>query len=220
MLSTFSRRPAAAFKSRVVALGLWSMEPVRKAMSRCTCMSRRSISMCYTFNYNTNLYSGPDPKDVQHAKELCEDLLTNVKEQYQRHKDNPPQRAYSGGHGDRQQQTGAYSGYGAGYGAGYGGYGGYGQGAAGATVQSPTAAPGTAPGASTSGADYSSQWAQYFAQNPQAYAYYYSQQQQQVGAAGQSSDPPPPPPPISSPGGGYNSVSILDILYHRKLMEF
>ncbi|KAF4265948.1 hypothetical protein CNMCM8714_005882 [Aspergillus fumigatus] len=44
--------------------------------------------------------AGPDPNDVQAAKELCEDLLANVREQYQRFKDNPPQHSY-GGYGQR-----------------------------------------------------------------------------------------------------------------------
>ncbi|KAF4188923.1 hypothetical protein CNMCM8694_004404 [Aspergillus lentulus] len=58
--------------------------------------------------------AGPDPNDVQAAKELCEDLLANVREQYQRFKDNPPQHSY-GGYGQR----GGDRYYGGGYGGGY-----------------------------------------------------------------------------------------------------
>ena len=32
--------------------------------------------------------SGPDPVEVQKAKELCEDLLKNVREQYEEFKNN------------------------------------------------------------------------------------------------------------------------------------
>ena len=185
-------------------------------------LTRRATSQCI---YTLRMYipraptrvsdfgSGPDPKEVQRAKELCEDLLSNVREQHQRHRDNPPQRAY-GGQGGNQ---GYSSSYGSGYGSTYGGYGGYGAGYGGqaspsAAVQSPSAAPGTgAPGAGGGATDYSAQWAQYFAQNPQAAQYYYQQAQQQPPQPihTPSNDPPPPPPSASPPGtGGYNAVSI------------
>ena len=158
------------------------------------------------------LNRSPDATMVEKAKGLCEDLLFNVRKQWQQHKDNPPPR------NDRQGSQGgygsAYGGYGSGYGAGYGtnnnasGYEGYGSGYGGAnSAQSPVAAPGTANSASPTGQqDYSAQWAAYFQQNPQM-AYYYSAQQQYQqtpagmpngqGAPGPSMDPPPPPPPSS-----------------------
>ncbi|MCJ1449633.1 MAG: hypothetical protein MMC23_010155 [Stictis urceolatum] len=155
--------------------------------------------------------AGPDPREVQRAKELCEDLLGNVGEQYQRHKENPPQRAYGGSaYGDRHGASsyGGSTGYG-GYGGGYGGYGGYGGQASPATLQSPTNPPGVGmSGSASPSADYTAQWQQYFAQNPQAY-YYYQQQavQQQQSIHGASNEqPPPPPPPSGSPQTGYNSV--------------
>ena len=175
----------------------------------------------------TNRSSGPDPREVQRAKELCEDLLNNVKEQYERFKENPPpQRGYGSGSYGSGERQGSYGGYG-GYGTGYGG--------AASSVQSPTtpqAPPGTpgAPGAA-SPTDYSAQYAQYYGgQDPYAqyggyqayvaYYQYYQQQaaQQQQAAAppgappGPPSDPPPPPPPSGSPAanGGYNAVSISD----------
>ncbi|KAL9073228.1 MAG: hypothetical protein Q9161_003060 [Pseudevernia consocians] len=156
--------------------------------------------------------AGPDPAEVQHAKDLCESLLQNVKEQYARFKENPPQQrgyGYQQG-GDRQS-----------YGGGYGSYGG---------AQSPVAAatpatPGP-PGAS-SPTDYAASYAQYYGnqdpyaayggyQNYMAYYQYYQQQAaQQSGAPGSAppappnDDAPPPPPPSASPpaaNGGYNSV--------------
>ncbi|MCJ1279954.1 hypothetical protein MMC21_007779 [Puttea exsequens] len=161
--------------------------------------------------------AGPDPNEVKRAKELCESLLDNVREQYQRFKENPPQQR---GYGSQQ------SGYQQGYGGGYGGYGG---------AQSPTASatpatPGP-PGAS-SPADYAAQYAQYYGgQDPYAayggyqnyvayYQYYQQQAAQQEGAAapgapGSAStappadNAPPPPPPSGSPpatNGAYNSV--------------
>ncbi|ROV95080.1 hypothetical protein VSDG_05816 [Cytospora chrysosperma] len=41
--------------------------------------------------------AGPDPKMVQQAKELCEDLLANVTEQYEEFKSRPPRNNYGGG---------------------------------------------------------------------------------------------------------------------------
>ncbi|MCJ1256975.1 hypothetical protein MMC24_004800 [Lignoscripta atroalba] len=178
--------------------------------------------------------AGPDPREVQHAKELCEDLLGNVKEQYERFKEQPPpQRGYgsgSYGQGDRH----GYGGYSGGYGGGYGGQ----QSPAASSAMSPTtqAPPGT-PGAPGAGSptDYSAQYAQYYGgqdpyaayggyQNYVAYYQYYQQQaaQQQQAAPGAPpgppSDPPPPPPPSGSPpaaNGGYNAVSIGQTLSIR-----
>ena len=168
------------------------------------------------------ILSGPDPAMVQEAKALCESLLDNVREQYARFKDNPPQQRGYGyqqqGGGDRQQ----------GYGGGYGSYGG---------AQSPTsvatpATPSGPPGAS-SPTDYAAQYAQYYGgQDPYAayggyqnyvayYQYYQQQAAQQQGAPGAppgsappappNDDAPPPPPPSGSPpaaNGGYNAVSF------------
>ncbi|MCJ1369465.1 hypothetical protein MMC20_000676 [Loxospora ochrophaea] len=162
---------------------------------------------------------GPDLKEVQRAKELCEDLLGNVKEQYERFKEQPPQQRYGSGgfqQGDRQ----GYGGY-----SGYGGYGGQ---------QSPTTTPATptpagAPGVpgAPSLTDYGAAYAQYYGSSGDPYAayggyenyvryyQYYQQaaQQQQQAPPGAppapSNDPPPPPPPSGSPpaNGGYNAVS-------------
>lgn len=172
--------------------------------------------------------SGPDPREVQHAKELCEDLLTNVKEQYERFKENPPQQ--SRGYGAAGYQQGDRQGYGA-PGSGYGGYGGQQSPApASAAIQAPPGTPG-APGAG-SPADYSAQYAQYYGgQDPYAayggyqayvamYQQYYQQQSQSTAPGapppGPPNDdpqpPPPPPPPSGSPpaaNGGYNNVSNL-----------
>ncbi|KAJ5811117.1 K Homology domain type 1 [Penicillium robsamsonii] len=157
--------------------------------------------------------AGPDANDVQQAKELCEDLLTNVKEQYQRFKENPPQHNYGGyGNrgGDRGDRGDRYQGGGGGGGGGYGG--GYnnrqqhntssaspaGQAGAAASAASPGAA------ASPTTADYSAQYAQYYGtadpyaayggyQNYVAYYQYY----QQMAAAQQQADGTAPPPPAS-----------------------
>lgn len=50
------------------------------------------------------LASGPDPDMVDKAKELCDDLIGNVKEQYEEFKSRPPRFSDRGGHhggGDR-----------------------------------------------------------------------------------------------------------------------
>ncbi|KAB5585355.1 hypothetical protein GE09DRAFT_1166228 [Coniochaeta sp. 2T2.1] len=88
--------------------------------------------------------AGPDPKMVEKAKELCEDLLANVKDQYEEFKSRPPRtygdRGSYGGdrggyggdrqHGDRGSYVGdrggggSYGGDRGGYGGDRGGYGG------------------------------------------------------------------------------------------------
>ncbi|KAH8697196.1 hypothetical protein BGW36DRAFT_427166 [Talaromyces proteolyticus] len=175
--------------------------------------------------------AGPDPSQVQNAKELCEDLLSNVREQYQRFKENPPQHSY-GGYGQRGDRH-----HGGGYGGGYGGYQQQGQQSSASASMSPTGqgAPGEgAPGATNS--DYAAQYAQYYGsgsdpyaayggyQNYVAYYQYYQQwAQQQQGATDGAAPPPPPPsndvppppppgagsgspPPPPPPSGGYNAV--------------
>ncbi|KAF3936501.1 hypothetical protein ABW19_dt0210452 [Dactylella cylindrospora] len=62
--------------------------------------------------------TGPDPKEVQHAKELCEDLVKSVTDQYEQFKANPTPPRYGGGGG---------GGGGGGYGAGHGGHHHHGQ---------------------------------------------------------------------------------------------
>ncbi|CAI7657333.1 unnamed protein product [Penicillium palitans] len=179
--------------------------------------------------------AGPDASDVQKAKELCEDLLTNVKEQYQRFKDNPPQHNYGGYRGgDRGDRGDRYQGGGGGGGGGYGG--GYNNrqqhntSSASPAGQAPAAASPSA-AATPTAADYSAQYAQYYGttdpyaayggyQNYVAYYQYYQQmaaaQQQTDGtapAAAPASEAPPPPPSSGSPpppppgaGGSYSAV--------------
>ncbi|WQF81679.1 Putative KH domain containing protein RIK/BLOM7 [Colletotrichum destructivum] len=136
--------------------------------------------------------AGPDPKMVEKAKELCEDLIANVKEQYEEFKSRPPRsygggggggygdrsRSHDGGYGDRSRSHdgghggghGGYQGHsghgghgGGGYNSGHGGHGGHGgYGGGHGAAQSPSPAP---PGGSNSpaaGADYMAQYAQYY----------------------------------------------------------
>ena len=163
---------------------------------------------------------------MKRARELSLSLLDNVREQYNRFKENPPQRA-GFGYGQHNQQPPTPSNPYGGYGQQSSGYGG---------AQSPTtpaAPPGTAgaPGASSPGnaaTDYATQYAQYYGgQDPYAayggyqnyVAYYQYYQQQQAAQQGQDTpsapsglgeEAPPPPPPSGSPpaSGGYNSVSV------------
>ncbi|KAL8871179.1 MAG: hypothetical protein Q9174_002937 [Haloplaca sp. 1 TL-2023] len=161
--------------------------------------------------------AGPDPKEVQHARELCEDLLSNVKQQYEHFKENPPQRSYGGGYGQDNRQQQGYNPQNP--------YGGYGGAQSPATPSSATPGP---PGASNP-SDYIAQYAQYYASQPGGdpyaayggyanyvayYQYYQAQQQQQSAAPGAAppappgDEAPPPPPPSGSPptAGGYNNV--------------
>ncbi|KAH1332506.1 hypothetical protein KXX38_000137, partial [Aspergillus fumigatus] len=152
--------------------------------------------------------AGPDPNDVQAAKELCEDLLANVREQYQRFKDNPPQHSY-GGYGQR----GGDRYYGGGYGGGYSSQHNQQHSNSPSATASPAQATSGTSGAAGAGspADYSAQYAQYYGADPYAayggyqnyvayYQYYQqaAQQQQQQQQSSQSQSPAPPPPPPAS----------------------
>ncbi|KAJ5150752.1 K Homology domain type 1 [Penicillium coprophilum] len=178
--------------------------------------------------------AGPDANDVQQAKELCEDLLTNVKEQYQRFKENPPQHNY-GGYGNRGGDRGDrgdryQGGGGGGYGGGYNNRQQHNTSSASPAGQAAAvASPGAA--ATPTAADYSAQYAQYYGttdpyaayggyQNYVAYYQYYQQmaaaQQQADGTAppppaSEAPPPPPgsgspPPPPPGAGGSGYSAV--------------
>ncbi|EKV19700.1 hypothetical protein PDIG_01470 [Penicillium digitatum PHI26] len=178
--------------------------------------------------------AGPDANDVQQAKELCEDLLTNVKEQYQRFKENPPQHNYGGyrggDRGDRGDRYQGGGGGGSGYGGGYNNRQQHNTSSASPAGQA-TAAASPSAAATPTAADYSAQYAQYYGtadpyaayggyQNYVAYYQYYQQmaaaQQQADGSAPPSapaSEAPPPPPSSGSPpppppgaGGSYNAV--------------
>ena len=178
--------------------------------------------------------SGPDPNEVLRAKELCLDLLANVRTQYEQFKERGPRRRDDReDFGDRRYRDDRNNSYNGGYAGGRdgardardGGYGqeryngGYGQDPQAATAMSPAAA-GTP--------DYAQAYAQYYQQNGQdpyaayggyeaytrMYWQYYQQQQAGVpGAAEQTSDAPPPPPnddappPPGASSGSYNSVS-------------
>ncbi|GIK03651.1 hypothetical protein Aspvir_007724 [Aspergillus viridinutans] len=152
--------------------------------------------------------AGPDPNDVQAAKELCEDLLANVREQYQRFKENPPQHSY-GGYGQR----GGDRYYGSGYGGGYSSQHNQQHSNSPSATASPAQAASGTSGAAGAGspADYSAQYAQYYGSDPYAayggyqnyvaYYQYYQQaaQQQQQQQSSQSQSPAPPPPPSEAP---------------------
>ncbi|KAJ5193965.1 K Homology domain type 1 [Penicillium cf. griseofulvum] len=179
--------------------------------------------------------AGPDANDVQQAKELCEDLLTNVKEQYQRFKENPPQHNY-GGYGNRGGDRGDrgdryQGGGGGGYGGGYNNRQQHNPSSASPAGQAAAAVASPGAAATPTAADYGAQYAQYYGsadpyaayggyQNYVAYYQYYQQmaaaQQQADGtapAAPASEAPPPPPgsgspppPPPGAGGGGYSAV--------------
>lgn len=118
----------------------------------------------------TDLDRGPDPNDVQKAKELCEDLLKNVREHYEEFKTRP-QRGHGGqttgyggerGYGDRSDRSNSYGGGG---GGGGGGYQGYNNSPAphNNSVMSPTTPSAPGAGSPAPGTDYATQYAQYYA---------------------------------------------------------
>ncbi|KAL3960093.1 hypothetical protein ACCO45_005210 [Purpureocillium lilacinum] len=149
--------------------------------------------------------TGPDAQMVEKGKELCEDLITSVREQYEAHKSRPPRERggyggdrYGGGDhyrgGGRSQEHSSYS------------YGRQGSEHAAPPGSSP-AAPGTA--STASAADWS-QYSQYYANGADPYAayggyqnylawYYYYQQQAQGQPGTDSAAAPPPPPSESAP---------------------
>lgn len=126
---------------------------------------------------------------VAEAKKLCEDLIENVKEQYEKHKERPPR--YGGGHRDGGyggggrdgsyrggrddnyrggRDDGGYGGHDRGHsgGGGYGGYNRYGSHDAGSN-NSPAPAGVNSPSAAAGATDYAAQYAQYYGgQDPYA----------------------------------------------------
>lgn len=159
--------------------------------------------------------AGPVPDDVQRARELCEDLLANVRQQYEQFKERGPRRGYGGDRyeGGGRNGGGRHDSYSSSYG-GYGNnsYGGQQSPAGQQSAMSPTSQ--TAPGAATSAPDYSAQYAQYYGgQDPYAayggyqaymtmYWQYYAQQQgtgSNSGTPAPATSEAPPPPPGSAP---------------------
>ncbi|KAL7269119.1 hypothetical protein RUND412_008229 [Rhizina undulata] len=182
--------------------------------------------------------TGPDPREVQHAKELCEDLLTSVKSQYEEFKSQPQPARFPGFGGPNSNTYAPMS--------GQGNHGGHNSRSPPprapsqpAPVQSPpppppaSAPPGTsAPGAAN---QYANPYAAYYGSaDPYAayggyqaamqyYQAYYGQQPQQQVPPGAmpamsasppppppppSNNPPPPPPPPGNPAGSYSYNAV------------
>jgi hypothetical protein len=167
--------------------------------------------------------AGPDPKEVQKAKELCEDLLANVRQQYERFKANPPPQrmeSYTDGYGPnanhhsyggrdsyrgRDSYGGSRDSYGGDRGARDSYAGGHHNNSSYGSPYSATPTPPAPPGAAVSPTDYTAQYAQYYASQPggdpyAAYggyanyvAYYQYYAQQQAQQPGSDQAPPPPP---------------------------
>lgn len=116
--------------------------------------------------------AGPDPNEVKNARDLCEDLLGNVKTQYQAFKERGGQR---GGYG----RGGDGGGRGDHYGSGdrYGGRGGYDQqDQYGAQQQGYGAAAQLSTGAAAVGADPTNPFAGMTFEQAMQYGAYYGQQ--------------------------------------------
>lgn len=164
MLSIFNKRPDAASRSRVGDRALWSMPLAVKVMKICIYTLRKYNGEFYSTILADHKCSGPDANDVQKAKELCEDLLANVRVQYEEFKSRPPQRGYGQntgyggerGYGDRNQDR-SHS-----YGGGYGGYSHSPTPTTPGTAMSPPGAAAPGAGSPTTGADYAAQYAQYY----------------------------------------------------------
>lgn len=162
--------------------------------------------------------AGPQPEKVAQAKQLSEDLLASVRENYERFKANPPPQrleSYTDGYGTDAQRS-HYSGYGRSQSGSYNqsSYNGNAQ----ASYQSPysaSPAPGTTGTSVMSPTDQATTdyYAQYYANQPGGdpyaayggyanyvayYQQYYQQAQQQAppppADGGYQASPPPPPP--------------------------
>ncbi|PFH61435.1 hypothetical protein XA68_17421 [Ophiocordyceps unilateralis] len=154
--------------------------------------------------------TGPDPRMVERGKELCEDLMTNVRLQYEEHKSRPPRYNDRGALGDHHRGSRTHD-------QSYS----YGRSASDHQVPSSSNAGDGGANNAASAADWSQYAAQYYGngQDPYAayggyqnyvawYQYYYQTQAQgapgQV-ASGQPAAPPPPseaappPPPSEAP---------------------
>lgn len=175
--------------------------------------------------------ASPDAEAVDKARQLCEDLLKSVRQNYEHFKANPPQRveSYTDGYGADANRS-SYGGYGRGrgrdsYSSGHDNNGNN-------SYNSPYAGNAATPAPGTAGShtlqDYAAQYAQYMANQQggdpyaayggyeaymQAYYQYYQQQQGQQGAQDGSAPPPPPPdstnngaPPPPPDSQGYNAV--------------
>lgn len=172
--------------------------------------------------------TGPDAREVQNAKGLCEDLLTAVKQQYEEHKSQPQPARFPGYGGNNshvyvpsmpnnQGQSQSHTqGHGHGHGHGQGHGQSHGQSAspppaqqsAQPVAQGVSGAAAVAPGANPYAAYYGGGADPYgaFGGYPaymQYYQAYYGQQQQQAPGASPyqtmtSVSSPPPPPPPSS----------------------
>ncbi|OTB12939.1 hypothetical protein K445DRAFT_39846, partial [Daldinia sp. EC12] len=171
--------------------------------------------------------AGPDPKMVEKAKELCEDLIANVKEQYEEFKSRPPRQHFGhgdhggGNYGERSYSGRSYGGdryaerQGSGSGS-YGGYGGYNNSPNPAAASSASPAPPGQGSPQNANSDYAAQYAQYYGgQDPYAayggyaaYVQYYQHYYAAAQAAQQGSPTPPvpgasvsppPPPPSEAP---------------------
>jgi hypothetical protein len=179
--------------------------------------------------------AGPDPKEVERAKELCEDLLKNVRGQYEHFKANPPPQrmeSYTDGYG-ADAHRGSYGGGGGGYGRGRDRDNSYSQNhnqgqnqnqnnyaASPYTATPTTPAPGTGTPAPADPNDASAQWAAYYAQQPggdpyaayggyeayAAYYAYYAQQQAQQGG-GEQGQVSAPPGGGGQDAGGYGAAT-------------
>ncbi|KZZ98438.1 KH domain protein [Moelleriella libera RCEF 2490] len=159
--------------------------------------------------------AGPDAEMVEKGKSLCEDLVANVKQQYEEFKSRPPRYNDRGGHhggdryrggSDRHHYDRGHSSYSGGGGGGGGGYG----------SEHHTSTHSPAQGTDSPGqnaVDYSAAYAQYYGgADPYAayggyanyvamYQQYYAQSQGQAAPAAPatSASPPPPPPNDAAP---------------------
>ncbi|KAL7944381.1 hypothetical protein V8C42DRAFT_326639 [Trichoderma barbatum] len=156
--------------------------------------------------------TGPDPNMVTKAKELCEDLIANVKEQYEEFKARPPRYNNDrGGYGDHHHRGSHDRSHGGSHNNSYSSYNRYNSDSGASNSPAPAA------NATASAADYAAQYAQYYnGADPYAayggyanyvalYQQYYGGQTQApgqsshaAGAPGQSASPPPPPPPAEA----------------------
>src|SRR6478609_11833430 len=100
MLNIFSMKLAAVSRLKVVDLVITKPQRTRRRMRTCSSTSRMSCHTCISWRIQLMPDpSGPDADMVAKGKELCEDLVANVKEQYREFRARP-RFHNSGGYGD------------------------------------------------------------------------------------------------------------------------
>lgn len=130
--SISSKRLDVVSRSRAADLVISREQQIKKVTRICTSTWRKYTLQAPRINKQEHAKgpgSGPDAEMVEKGKSLCEDLVANVKQQYEEFKSRPPRYNDRGGHhggdryrggSDRHHYDRGHSSYSGGGGGGYG----------------------------------------------------------------------------------------------------